>query len=68
MVEFKKLDELTNIELIDIFKARIDVFVVEQNCPYKEIDDYDKTCYHAFIKENNDIAAYLRIIFKENRS
>jgi len=66
MVEFKKINELSNVELIDIFEARIDVFVVEQNCPYKEIDDLDKICYHAFIKENNKIAAYLRIIFKDD--
>ena len=66
MVEIKRLEELTNIEIIDIFKARIMVFVVEQNCPYQEVDDYDKECYHAYIKENNEILAYLRIILKED--
>ncbi|MBU5482128.1 hypothetical protein [Blautia sp. MSJ-19] len=38
----KTFDELTTAELYEIYKLRISVFVVEQNCPYQEIDDADK--------------------------
>ena len=34
----KGTDELSIAELLEIFKLRVSVFVVEQNCPYQEID------------------------------
>ena len=30
----KKFGELTPVEVYDILRARCDVFIVEQNCPY----------------------------------
>lgn len=60
----KYFDELTNEELLDIFKLRISVFVVEQNCPYQEIDDADKVAYHIYLKDDNGIQAYLRVLPK----
>ena len=41
----KKFDELTAEELYDILKLRVDVFVVEQECAYPEIDDKDQNAY-----------------------
>ena len=38
----KKFSELTLDELYDILKLRTDIFVVEQNCPYGELDNKDK--------------------------
>jgi ElaA protein len=58
----KHFDDLTNDELYKILKARIDVFVVEQNCPYEECDNKDYDSIHIFSQENNEIIAYLRII------
>ncbi len=66
MAIIKKYNELTNDEILDIFKARVMVFVVEQKCPYQEVDEIDRTCYHAYIKDNNEIVAYSRIIFKDD--
>ena len=54
--------ELSPEELYDILKARVDVFVVEQNCPYPEIDGKDKDAYHIFLRDENGIAAYLRVL------
>lgn len=34
----KGFDELTREELYEILRARVDVFVVEQHCPYPELD------------------------------
>lgn len=40
------------------------VFVVEQNCPYQEIDDADKSAYHLYLKDEDGIQAYLRVLPK----
>ena len=58
----KRFEELSLNELYDILKLRVDVFVVEQNCPYHEIDDVDKAAYHVYLKDDEGIQAYLRVI------
>lgn len=58
----KKFDELNIYELHEIYKARIKVFVVEQNCPYQEIDDYDPLSYHVYLKNEESILAYARVL------
>ena len=58
----KRFEELSLTELYDILKLRVDIFVVEQNCPYHEIDDKDKNAYHVFLKDDDGIQAYLRVI------
>lgn len=60
--ELKKFSELTNEELHDIFKLRVDIFVVEQNCPYPEIDGKDPSSFHLMGKVNNEIVAYSRLL------
>ncbi len=60
--KFKKFHELTTVELYEILKLRAEVFVVEQDCPYQDIDDKDKVAYHLFLEDTNDVVAYLRIL------
>ncbi|MBW7475388.1 GNAT family N-acetyltransferase [Paenibacillus oenotherae] len=60
--QIKKFEELTNIELYAILKERTLIFVVEQNCPYLEVDGKDPACYHLYKEDNGQIAAYLRIV------
>lgn len=60
----KHFQELTLEELVDIYKLRVAVFVVEQNCPYQEIDDADKVAYHLYFKDENGIQAYARALPK----
>ena len=60
----KRFNELTIEELYEIYKLRISVFVVEQNCPYQEIDEADKSAYHVYYKDKNGIQAYLRVLPK----
>lgn len=48
-------------------KSRVDVFVVEQKCPYPEIDEKDFDATHLFIEINNEIAAYTRIVPHDNQ-
>ena len=61
----KTFDELSTSELYEILKARVNVFVVEQNCPYPELDDMDYDSLHIFSEENGIIQAYLRAYLKE---
>ncbi|MDX5586369.1 MAG: GNAT family N-acetyltransferase [Aureibaculum sp.] len=58
----KKFHDLTIDEFHDILQLRINIFVVEQNCPYPELDDKDKIAFHLFgINKENKIIAYTRI-------
>lgn len=54
-------DELTNVQLYDLLKLRQDVFIIEQNCIYPDIDGYDKKASHLLIYEHDELAAYSRI-------
>lgn len=61
----KTFDELTNRELYEILRAREAVFVVEQNCPYYDIDGLDYPSLHMFYKEEDgSVQACLRIFEK----
>lgn len=60
----KHFNELSTRELFEIFKLRVSVFVVEQNCPYQEVDDADKNAYHVYLKDETGIQAYLRVLPK----
>src|SRR5262245_15420190 len=59
---FKKFNELTAAELYAIMKLRNEVFVVEQDCVYQDADGKDPECYHLAGWDNNNLAAYTRII------
>ena len=39
-------DDLSTRELHDIFQARLEVFVVEQKCPFQDVDGADPFCWH----------------------
>lgn len=60
----KRFEELTAEELYEILKIRVAVFVVEQNCPYQEIDNRDKQSFHVYLKDDDGIQAYLRVVDK----
>lgn len=63
----KHFDELTAIELYEIMQARAEVFIVEQNCAYQDLDGVDKEAYHVFLKEDGKLVAYLRVVDKGKR-
>lgn len=58
----KHFSELTAKELFEIYKLRVSVFVVEQKCPYQEVDDADRTAYHLWLKDADGIEAYARVL------
>jgi len=57
----KSFDELTVPELYAIIKARVDVFVVEQDCPYPDLDNYDQKALHLWAEKGGEVLAYCRI-------
>ncbi|AOW21104.1 GNAT family N-acetyltransferase [Urechidicola croceus] len=60
-VFIKKFKELTIDELYSILRLRSEVFVVEQDCVYQDIDNKDQKSLHIFISNKNEIIAYTRI-------
>ena len=60
----KNFQDLSNTEIYQILRLRSEVFVVEQQCIYQDIDNKDKKAVHIFLKEKNEIIAYSRV-FKE---
>ncbi|TXD97797.1 GNAT family N-acetyltransferase [Psychrobacter frigidicola] len=58
----KTFDELTSVDLYHILKARSQVFVVEQNCAYQDIDEVDFDCLHLVAHKNEKLIGYCRII------
>ena len=60
-IVLKHFHELTIQELYNILQLRSEVFVVEQNCIYQDIDGKDQKAVHIFIKENKDVLAYSRV-------
>lgn len=60
----KTFDELSLKEFHDIIQLRLDIFVVEQDCPYLDLDGKDFKAYHFFGQpddESDKIVAYTRI-------
>ncbi len=58
----KQYKELTLDELHDIYRYRVSVFVVEQNCPYQEVDGNDKVSWQLWLEDKGEMVAYLRVL------
>lgn len=58
----KRFDELTVDELFEIYSLRVSVFIVEQNCPYQDVDEYDRSALHLTLRDNGKILAYARVL------
>lgn len=56
----KNFNELTTVQLYEILKVRAEIFIVEQNINYQDMDDIDYKSRHFFLEENNKIIAYAR--------
>ena len=61
-VKVKRFSELSTDELYSILELRVAVFVVEQECPYAEVDGLDREAVHVWLEEDGKILAYLRVM------
>lgn len=61
VLTFAQLDTVT---LYSLLQLRVDVFVVEQNCPYPELDDIDlhPDTRHVLLKKGDKVIAYSRVL------
>ena len=60
-IEVKPFHALTVKELYDLLRLRSEVFVIEQNCVYEDIDGKDQKALHVIGKKEGVIVAYARI-------
>lgn len=61
----KKFSELSVQEFYEIVKERMAIFVVEQDCPYQEVDEIDPIALHHFYEIDGEVVAYNRIYVQE---
>ncbi|MDX1461471.1 MAG: GNAT family N-acetyltransferase [Marinirhabdus sp.] len=59
-ITVKTFDELSIHELHDILQLRSEIFVVEQDCVYQDIDGKDRKALHVIGRKNQKIVAYTR--------
>jgi len=60
-VSVKTFNELTTEELYQILRLRSEVFVVEQDCVYQDVDNKDQKALHVIGIKNDEVVAYTRI-------
>ena len=53
-------DELSRGEIHDLFRLRAEVFVVEQECAYQDLDGHDPSAWHLLGRRGDDLLAYVR--------
>lgn len=61
---YKHFSELSTLEWYAIAKKRMEVFIMEQDCNYLDLDDKDQEAYHIYALDNNEIIAYARLLDK----
>lgn len=58
----KRFNNLTLEELYKIIRLRTEIFVIEQNCPYQDLDNKDQAAIHVWMEDEQGIQAYCRIL------
>lgn len=65
-ITIQSFENLSKTDLFYMLQLRCQIFVVEQNCPYLDIDSNDLVALHLLLKNNHQLIGTLRIIKKEN--
>jgi len=60
-IQCKTFWELTNGELYQLLRLRAEVFVVEQECAYQDLDNRDQQALHLLGTKNGRLVGYTRI-------
>lgn len=61
-INVKTFNELSLNELYEILKLRAQVFIVNQQSIYQDLDSQDQMSIHIYLNKNSEIIAYLRLI------
>jgi ElaA protein len=61
---FAKFDDLSPRDIHDMYQARVAVFVLEQKCPFQDVDGADLQCWHLIGRESasGEVLAYSRLV------
>jgi len=59
--KIKRFETLSTLELYNLMQLRSEVFVVEQNCVYQDIDGKDQKALHLIGEDNGQTVAYARL-------
>ena len=57
----KTFQELTTDELYELLRVRSEVFVIEQNCVYQDLDYDDQKSIHLWLTEGEKVVALARV-------
>ena len=63
-LEVKAWNQLSRKEINDIFSLRSEVFVIEQECIYQDVDGKDEKADHVLLFVNNELVGYSRVFNK----
>lgn len=58
----KEFNSLSAKQLFEIYKLRSEIFIVEQNCAYQDVDDIDLISKHIMVFEDGVLSAYARLV------
>lgn len=59
----KSFKELSKLELYKILRLRAEVFIVEQDCVYQDVDNKDQKALHVILKKSEEIIGYTRLFW-----
>lgn len=65
-LNIKKFKDLNTNELYNILKLRSQVFIVEFNCAYQDLDGKDLNSIHFYITNRGEVVSYLRAVKEDN--
>ena len=63
-LEIKPWKKLSRQQINDIFSLRSEVFIVEQECPYQDVDGKDEIADHVMLHEGSELVGYARVFPK----
>lgn len=61
-IHYHSFSELPAGVVYDLLKLRQDIFIIEQDCIYEDIDNVDKQSGHLVLQDGGRIAGYARIV------
>lgn len=64
----KEFNELKVEELYEILKSRSQIFLMEQNIHYQDMDDIDYQSLHCFFMDHHRVVAYLRAFYDDRQN
>lgn len=60
--ELKQFQDLKNTSLYALLQLRVEVFIIEQNCIFQDLDDKDQACHHLLAWDGEILIAGARIV------